>query len=165
HNVLGGQPKSLPVIEEADEEVKRKVTLFRTIEDFRKLDEVARKSESITIIGGSFLGSELANSLNRRFGKQGLQIRQASFDIFREKGNIAEILPQFLSKYATSELRKSGVNVMSEKELKRVTVDENGKLRLQLATGEIINTDHIVVAVGISANTDLAKSCGLEIDP
>ncbi|VDK83373.1 unnamed protein product [Onchocerca ochengi] len=154
-----GQPKSLPVIEDADEEVKRRVTLFRTIDDFRKLDEVARKSESITIIGGSFLGSELANSLNRRFGKQGLQIRQA------KKGNVAEILPQFLSKYATSELRKSGVNVMSEKELKRVTVDENGKLRLQLATGEIISTDHIIVAVGISANTDLAKSCGLEIDP
>ncbi|VBB31411.1 unnamed protein product [Acanthocheilonema viteae] len=155
----GGYPKSLPVIENADEEVKRRVTFFRTIDDFRKLDEIVRKSKSITIIGGSFLGSELANSLNRRFGEQGLQICQA------KKGNVAEILPQFLSKYTTSELRKSGVNVMPEKELKRVTVDKSGKLRLQLATGEIINTDHIIVAIGICANTDLAKSCGLEIDP
>lgn len=61
-----------------------------------------------------------------------------SFQIFREKGNIAEILPQFLSKYTTSELRKSGINVMPEKELRRVTVDESGKLRLQLTTGGII---------------------------
>ncbi|CAG9534703.1 unnamed protein product [Cercopithifilaria johnstoni] len=157
----GGYPKSLPVIENADEEVKRRVTLFRTIDDFCKLDEIVRKSKSITIIGGGFLGSELANSLNRRFGEQGLQICQ----IFREKGNVAAILPQFLSKYTASELRKSGVNVMPEKELKRVTVDESGKLRLQLTTGETINTDHIIVAVGICADTDLAKSCGLEIDP
>ncbi|EFO16709.2 programmed cell death 8 [Loa loa] len=157
----GGYPKSLPVIEDANEEIKRRVTFFRTIDDFRKLDEIVRKSKSITIIGGSFLGSELANSLNRRFGKQGLQICQ----IFRERGNVAEILPQFLSKYITSELRKSGVNVMPEKELKRVTVDESGKLRLQLTTGETINTDHIILAIGICANTDLAKSCGLEIDP
>ncbi|VDK88034.1 unnamed protein product [Litomosoides sigmodontis] len=157
----GGSPISLPVIENADEEVKRKVTSFRTIDDFRKLDEAVRKSKSITIIGGSLLGSELANSLNRRFGKQGLQICQ----IFREKGNVAEILPQFLSKYTTSELRKSGINVMPEKELRRVMVDESGKLRLQLTTGETINTDHIILAIGIRANTDLANSCGLEIDP
>ncbi|VIO90949.1 Pyridine nucleotide-disulphide oxidoreductase family protein [Brugia malayi] len=157
----GGYPKSLPAIENASEEVKRRVMFFRTIDDFRKLDEIVRKSKSITIIGGSFLGSELANSLNRRFGEQGLQICQ----IFREKGNVAEILPQFLSKYITSELRKSGINVMPEKELKRVTIDESGKLRLQLATGETISTDHIIMAVGICANTDLAKSCGLEIDP
>ncbi|MCP9258557.1 Programmed cell death 8/apoptosis inducing factor [Dirofilaria immitis] len=157
----GVHPKSLRIIENADEEVKRRVTLFHTIDDFRKLYEIVQKSESITIIGGSFLGSELANSLNRRFGKQGLQIRQ----IFREKGNVSEVLPQFLSKYTTSELRKSGVNVMPEKEIKRIVVDESGKLRLQLATGETISTDHIIVAGGSSANTDLAKSCGLEIDP
>uniref|UniRef100_A0A0R3S5N2 Pyr_redox_2 domain-containing protein n=1 Tax=Elaeophora elaphi TaxID=1147741 RepID=A0A0R3S5N2_9BILA len=166
----GGYPKSLPVIENADDKVKQRVTLFRTIDDFRKLNEIVQKSKSITIIGGSFLGSELANSLNRRFDSERNVICSDYFTacilyIFREKGNIAEILPQFLSKYITSELRKSGINVMPEKELKRVTVDESGKLRLQLATGEIINTDHIIVAVGISANTDLAESCGLEIDP
>lgn len=30
-NISGGYPKSLPIIENADEEVKRRVTLFRTV--------------------------------------------------------------------------------------------------------------------------------------
>lgn len=49
---------------------------FLQIDDFRKLEEIAGKSKSITIVGGSFLGSELANSLNRRFGKRGLRVYQ-----------------------------------------------------------------------------------------
>ncbi|VDN04775.1 unnamed protein product [Thelazia callipaeda] len=157
----GGRPKSLPIIDKAEEEVKKRVMLFRTIDDFRKLEEIARNSKSITIIGGSLLGSELANSLSLRYGKKGLQINQ----IFREKGNVAEILPEHLSKYATSELRKTGIRVMPEKEIKRIGVGENGSLRLQLVTGEIINTDYIITATGISPNTDLANTCGLEIDP
>lgn len=36
------------------------------IEDFKSLDKVSRNIESITIIGGGFLGSELACALGRR---------------------------------------------------------------------------------------------------
>lgn len=36
------------------------------IEDFKSLDKVARNISSVTIIGGGFLGSELACALGRR---------------------------------------------------------------------------------------------------
>lgn len=36
------------------------------IEDFKSLDKVSRNVQSITIIGGGFLGSELACALGRR---------------------------------------------------------------------------------------------------
>lgn len=36
------------------------------IEDFKLLDKVSRNVKSITIIGGGFLGSELACALGRR---------------------------------------------------------------------------------------------------
>lgn len=39
---------------------------FPQIEDFRSLDKVSRDVKSITIIGGGFLGSELACALGRR---------------------------------------------------------------------------------------------------
>ncbi|VDN45316.1 unnamed protein product [Gongylonema pulchrum] len=95
----------MPVVDEASNEVKQKVTLFRTI--------------------------------------------------FREKGNVAEILPEFLSKHASKELRKSGVNVMAEKEIKRITMGENGKLRLQLVTGELRARSDVWVAGDASSFYDI----------
>uniref|UniRef100_A0A0M3ISF8 Pyr_redox_2 domain-containing protein n=1 Tax=Ascaris lumbricoides TaxID=6252 RepID=A0A0M3ISF8_ASCLU len=84
--------------------------------------------------------------------------------IFSEKGNVAEVLPEFLSEYTSKELRKCGVNVISETEVKNVVVDDHGCLKLTLSNGEILHTDHVVVAVGITPNTQLAKASGLEVD-
>uniref|UniRef100_A0A915AZG7 Apoptosis-inducing factor 1, mitochondrial n=1 Tax=Parascaris univalens TaxID=6257 RepID=A0A915AZG7_PARUN len=156
----GGVPRNLPVFEEAGEKVNEKVTLFRTIDDFRKLDKVAKQSRSLTIVGGGFLGSELAYSLNKRFASNGLKVTQ----IISEKGNVAEVLPEFLSEYTSKELRKCGVNVISETEVKNVVVDDHGCLKLTLSNGEILHTDHVVVAIGITPNTELAKASGLEVD-
>ena len=40
--------------------------MFRTIKDFQKLHEVVKSGKHITIIGGGFLGSELACALGYR---------------------------------------------------------------------------------------------------
>uniref|UniRef100_A0A3P9QA14 Apoptosis inducing factor mitochondrion associated 1 n=1 Tax=Poecilia reticulata TaxID=8081 RepID=A0A3P9QA14_POERE len=62
----GGVPRNLQVIERAGEEVIKRTTVFRKIDDFKSLDKVSRNTQSITIIGGGFLGSELACALGRR---------------------------------------------------------------------------------------------------
>lgn len=64
--ILGGKPKSMPTLASAPENVQQHVTLFRNIDDFRRLESVSRQVKSITIIGGGFLGSELACALGRK---------------------------------------------------------------------------------------------------
>jgi programmed cell death 8 (apoptosis-inducing factor) len=64
--LLGGKPKSLPSLSSAPKDVQEHLTLFRNIDDFQRLDSISRKVKSITIIGGGFLGSELACALGRR---------------------------------------------------------------------------------------------------
>ncbi len=61
--------------------------------DFRELESVVRKSKSIAIIGGGFLGSELACALARNGRDAALQVTQ----IFPESGNMARVLPEYLS--------------------------------------------------------------------
>ena len=56
----------MPSLNDISDAVKEHVTLFRNIDDFRRLDAVSRQVKSITIIGGGFLGSELACALGRR---------------------------------------------------------------------------------------------------
>lgn len=63
----GSTPKNLPVFESAEDDVKNKITVYRTKEDFLDLEENVSESKckNIAIIGGGFLGSELACVLAR----------------------------------------------------------------------------------------------------
>jgi programmed cell death 8 (apoptosis-inducing factor) len=66
-SVLGSTPQNLPLFENASQDIKDKVTLFRGISDFEELEDIiASGAKSIAIIGGGFLGSELACSIARR---------------------------------------------------------------------------------------------------
>lgn len=42
------------------------VSTYRTIEDFKKLDKIAKNGAHIAVVGGGFLGSELAVALAKR---------------------------------------------------------------------------------------------------
>uniref|UniRef100_A0A3B1IQV1 Apoptosis-inducing factor 1, mitochondrial n=1 Tax=Astyanax mexicanus TaxID=7994 RepID=A0A3B1IQV1_ASTMX len=155
----GGIPRNLQVIERAGDEVMKRTTLFRKIEDFKALEKVSRELKSITIIGGGFLGSELACALGRRSADLGLEVVQ----MFPEKGNMGKVLPEYLSNWTTDKVKKEGVKVLTEAVVKNVTYKE-GKVEIKLKDGRVVKTDHVVAAVGLEPSVELAKSAGLEID-
>lgn len=155
----GGVPRNLQVVERAGEEVMKRTTLFRKIEDFKSLDKVSRNVQTITIIGGGFLGSELACALGRRSTESGLEVIQ----MFPEKGNMGKVLPEYLSNWTTEKVKKEGVKVIAEALVKSVSYKDD-KLEIKLKDGQVVKTDHIVAAVGLEPNVDLAKSAGLEVD-
>ncbi|XP_071613901.1 apoptosis-inducing factor 1, mitochondrial isoform X2 [Heliangelus exortis] len=155
----GGTPRNLPAIERAGKDVQKRLTLFRKIEDFKKLEKISREVKSITIIGGGFLGSELACALGRRARTRGLEVIQ----LFPENGNMGRVLPEYLSNWTTEKVRREGVNVMPNAVVKSVSVSGN-RLVIKLKDGRKVETDHIVAAVGLEPNVELAKSAGLEVD-
>ncbi|CAG2100741.1 unnamed protein product [Medioppia subpectinata] len=62
----GGKPKNIEPFVNADPDVQKRVILYRDIKDFKRLEEITRKAKSVTIVGGGFLGSELACALSGR---------------------------------------------------------------------------------------------------
>ena len=64
----GSSPRNLPVFENASEEIKQRISLFKTIEDYSNLKKYVDQSKSVAIVGGGFLGSELACGL-AKYGK------------------------------------------------------------------------------------------------
>nr|XP_020454710.1 apoptosis-inducing factor 1, mitochondrial [Monopterus albus] len=155
----GGVPRNLQVIERAGDEVVKRTTLFRKVEDFKSLDKVSRNVKSITVIGGGFLGSELACALGRRSAESGLEVIQ----MFPEKGNMGKVLPEYLSNWTTEKVKKEGVKIISEALVKSVTYKDD-RLEIKLKDGRLVKTDHIIAAVGLEPSVDLAKSAGLEVD-
>lgn len=54
----GGEPKKL-----ANQADDKNVSTFRNIKDFQKLDKIAKDGAHVVVVGGGFLGSELAVAL------------------------------------------------------------------------------------------------------
>ncbi|XP_055122836.1 apoptosis-inducing factor 1, mitochondrial isoform X3 [Symphalangus syndactylus] len=83
--------------------------------------------------------------------------------LFPEKGNMGKILPEYLSNWTMEKVRREGVKVMPNAIVQSVGVS-SGKLLIKLKDGRKVETDHIVAAVGLEPNVELAKTGGLEID-
>lgn len=64
--VIGSKPRQLEVLAQSKPSVQRHVSVYRGAQDFKDLLEIVNCSQNIAIIGGGFLGSELACALTRR---------------------------------------------------------------------------------------------------
>ncbi|KAG0063541.1 Apoptosis-inducing factor 1, mitochondrial [Linnemannia elongata] len=138
----GGVPKTLPVLKGAGE---GKVTTFRSVEDFKKLHSLVESAnKKIVIVGGGFLGSELAVAVSHYGKEKNVKVTQ----IFPEDGNMVD---------------QEGVNVKPNSRVAS-TKAVGEQVELTLENGEKVLADHVVVAVGIEANVELAKKAGLELD-
>lgn len=156
----GGIPKNLPIFRESSDEVKKRTTLFRKIKDFKELDKAVKDAKSVVVVGGGFLGSELACALGHRGKKTGMNVLQ----LFPEDGNMGKVLPKYLTEWTTNKVRKEGVDVKPNSTVEHVSFSD-GQINLRLNSGDEIKTDHIIVAVGLEPNVELASAAGLEVDP
>lgn len=152
----GSKPKNLDVIEKGDECVKMRATTYRTVADFQYLSKLLEKANSVTIIGGGFLGSELACALGR---KKKFKVYQ----IFKEKGHMGSVLPEYLSTWTTEKVRREGVEVYPSTEVVGAAGSDKN-VTLKLSNGKSITSELVIVAVGAVPETGLASKSCLEVD-
>lgn len=165
----GATPKPLPVVDLATysiPEIKDRVKYYRDIRDFEDTTKIFNKADRIAIIGGGFLGSELACALARKGRNKEKKIIQ----IFQETGNMGLILPEYLSLWTTDKVRSEGVEVIPQCSVVEISTkkDAKGKLLgvlLKLNDGRTVETDYIIVSIGVQPNTEFAKNSDLEVDP
>lgn len=157
----GAKPRLTPVFKVAasDETLKKQIKVYRNVDDFRDILCDFNKSKSVAIIGGGFLGSELACAFGRKDKRKSKEIYQ----IFRETGSMGKILPEYLSFWTTDKVRAEGVNVIPNSEIVSVR-SKDGKVELGLSSGKCLQVDFVVVTAGVEANTQIAEKSDLEVD-
>merc|ERR1719233_2090746 len=77
---------------------------------------------------------------------------------FQEEGNMGKVLPDYLSQWTTDKVRSEGVTVVPNSRIKTVSKGEEGKLKVEMESGNSIATDHIVIAVGVEPDLELARA-------
>lgn len=144
----GGTPRELPF-------GKGLIRYYRTMADYQAVREQADKGGRFAVIGGGFIGSELAAALAMH--KQEVTI------IFPGKGICANIFPPGLVEHLNNYFREKGVVVLNGEEVSDVQASGNSR-QVKMKSGKSIEVDHVVAGIGIKPNVELAGMAGLHID-
>ena len=132
---------------------KDRVFTLRTVEDTHKIRAlIENKAESAVIIGGGFVGLEMAENLKLR-GLDVTVIEQSSHLLNTIDGDIAS--------FVHSNLRANGVKLLLTASVREVR-EENGVLITTTDKGAL-SSDLVVLAIGVTPDTDLAKKAGLKL--
>jgi 3-phenylpropionate/trans-cinnamate dioxygenase ferredoxin reductase subunit len=143
----GGRPRRLPFGGE-------EVVYFRTLDDYRHLRTLADGRARCCVIGGGFIGSEIAAAL-------ALDDCPVTM-VFPGAGIGARVFPTELSAALNDYYRSRGVEVLAEASV--TGIERSGATaRVELGDGRMIEADAIVAGLGIGPNAELAAAAGLPI--
>ncbi len=143
----GGTPRKLP-FGEGD------IIYYRTLDDYQHLRELSSRGEHFGVIGGGFIGSEIAAALAMNGKKVSL--------LFPDTGIGANMYPRQISDYLNNFFRQKGVEVLPGSKVQDLKKTGN---RYQLITvdDDAIQVDGVIAGIGIQPNVELAQSAGLKV--
>jgi 3-phenylpropionate/trans-cinnamate dioxygenase ferredoxin reductase component len=139
----GAKPRQIPGAEG--------VVWFRTLADYRRLREVVAEGAHVAVIGGGFIGSELAAGLVNN----GCRVSM----LFPEAGIGHRLFPTDLSASVTDYYREKGVEVLAGE-----MVEAASGNRVETKAGRTIEADAVVAGLGVVPDTELAEAVGLEVE-
>ncbi|MFY0653141.1 MAG: FAD-dependent oxidoreductase [Cyclobacteriaceae bacterium] len=130
---------------------------LRTAEDVNNIKTAfeASAEKRVVVIGGGYIGLEIAASMKKLGGKVVV--------LEREERVLSRVTAPVMSEFFEKLHAENGVDVLCGKNVSSIeTVD--GLNTVKSEDGSSFEADIIVVGVGIRVNTELAESAGLEIE-
>jgi 3-phenylpropionate/trans-cinnamate dioxygenase ferredoxin reductase subunit len=143
----GGRPRLLPF--GGDE-----IIYFRTLSDYRRLRALTEKGRRFAVIGGGFIGSEIAAALALN-GKEVVMI-------FPDKDIGDRIFPRPLAQFVSNFYKQKGVEVLAGEEIINLEIRGDKRI-LKTRTNREIEVDGVVAGVGIEPNVELAQTIGIKV--
>ncbi len=120
------------------------------------LKEKILSAKNIVVVGGGFIGAEVAEQIAKNADKNVTIVEMGDHCLGQA------FSPDF-AVLADENLKKIGVNVLTGNTVEEL-LGNHGKVEaVKLKSGEIIEADMVISAIGYRPNTDLAKKIGLQI--
>ncbi len=145
----GGTPKHLE-IDGTDH-----ILYYRTYRDYERLRALTGSGERFAVIGGGFIGSEIAAAL----AMNGKMVTM----LLRGPGVGAKMFPPGLAAFLNQYYREKGVDVAAGETV--TAVQTTGRTAaVSTSANRRLEVDGVVAGVGIRPNTELAEQAGLKVD-
>jgi NADPH-dependent 2,4-dienoyl-CoA reductase/sulfur reductase-like enzyme len=144
----GGTPRRLP-------RGAPNVIYYRTYDDYERLRGLANQQLRFAVLGGGFIGSEIAAALR-------MQDREVVM-LIPEEGPGARVFPADLTRFVGDYYREKGVELHTGQ---GVTALETRGTRTvaTMTSGATIEADAVVAGLGIEPDVGIARDAGLAIE-
>jgi 3-phenylpropionate/trans-cinnamate dioxygenase ferredoxin reductase subunit len=141
----GGRPRRLPGGTDDG------IVYYRTLDDYHRVRALAKEGARFVVVGGGFIGSEIAAAL----ASNGCRVTM----VFPDAGVCARLFPSELSAFVTEYYREKGVEVLAGE-----TVESAGNGTVRTGGGTELEADGVIAGLGIEPATELAASIGLPVE-
>lgn len=146
----GGVPRRLP-IPGGDLEG---ICYYRYLDDYLKVREMATPGRTASVIGGGFIGSEIAAALNM----QGVDVTIISPSAYL----CDRVFPEYLGMAIQRDFGERGIKVLAYEKAVLLARDGDSFL-IRTAGGREIRSDILIAGIGIDPETGLAGAAGLKV--
>lgn len=130
------------------------VLTFRQWSDYRQLRKFSGKGQHVVIIGGGYVGTELASSLTQNNTKVTM--------IFPEKALGAGKFPENIRAEYEATFKNNGVEILSGQSVESYQ-RQGDHLTVVTKDGSEITADSIIIGLGVTPRVELAQDSGLEL--
>jgi len=144
----GGAPRRLPRADDG-------VIYFRTLDDYQRVRALADRKSEFVVIGGGFIGSEIAAAL----AMNGCRVTM----VFPDRAIGAHFYPPQLADFLNGYFRDKGVTVLAGETVRAVKKD-GARFVVETGSGQAPSADAVVAGIGIQPEVGLAGSLGLKVD-
>ena len=123
------------------------------IDQYERLTSDLEKDDKIAVIGGGFIGCEVADSL-----------RSNSFDVTlinRGSHLLANLIPEPVSERMRSTFEESGIRVLTDSGIAKLT-QKGSEVVCHLSDGNVEKFDKVISCIGTRAITDFAARAGFK---
>ena len=144
----GATPRKLPFAGD-------RVINYRTLDNYLALRRYAVPGAKIAVVGGGFIGAEIAASLSA----VGCQVTMMFPGVSLGAGRFPAALAKFIDGY----YRERGVTLMPGVKVVDGRADADG-VEVALSDGTTCRADAVVAGLGVTPNTGLAERAGLRVD-
>jgi NADPH-dependent 2,4-dienoyl-CoA reductase/sulfur reductase-like enzyme len=135
------------------------IIYFRTWDDYQQLRALADTRQHFLVVGGGFIGSEIAAALAMNHKEVTL--------IFPGPALCSRMFPKDLADFVTEYYRQNGVNVLAGTTLIDCKADQGRHLVTLVdpaGSARQVLVDGVVAGIGVLPNVALAQSAGLVVE-
>lgn len=126
-----------------------------TLGEHVKLMKTLSESRAVAVVGGGFIGAEMAAALSS-------QDHKVTW-VMLESHPFAGFFPDDLASHVTEAYRRHNVEIVTDAEVTQVDNASGGGLRLTTKSGLTVEAEVVVVGVGVQPNVELAQTAGLDV--
>lgn len=144
----GASPIRLPFGQE-------QIIYYRDFQDYKHLRTMTEKGERFLVIGGGFIGSEIAAAL----AMNGKKVTM----VFLEDAIGANIYPPDLAKFIDDYYHEKGVEVVPGDAVDTIE-ESDGRILITTREKRKFEVDGVVGGIGVRPNVSLAKEAGLQVE-